>query len=376
MTEQAEQKTTVLVVDDDRLLRRQLYWALASRHRVVEAETRAEAVDLLKREPVDVVISDLHLPPDLDGMKEGLAVVEAARGERPAVPAAVITASDNKQAALEAVRRGAYGFFQKPFDEDEVSHIVTQAARLRRLEVEVLRLRSELQLFSGFGRCVGTSAALENVLKQARAVADTNATVLITGENGTGKEVLARAIHEESTRRDGPFVAVSCAAPPEQLIESELFGHVRGAYTDAKTDRAGRFEVADGGTLFLDEIGELSQAVQVKLLRAIEQREIQRLGSNDTVQGNIRLLTATNRDLEVEVAEKRFREDLFYRLNVVPLRLPALRDRREDIPLLATHFLDRISRERSTKYVLSNEALRTMMRHDWPGNVRELEKAV
>jgi DNA-binding NtrC family response regulator len=377
MTEQAEQKTTVLVVDDDRLLRRQLYWALAARHRVLEAETRAEAVDILRRERVDVVISDLHLPPDLDGIKEGLAIVEAARGERPSVPAVVITGSDNKQAALEAVRRGAYGFFQKPFDEAEVSHIVAQAARLRRLETEVLRLRSELQLFSGFGRFVGTSAALESVLKQARAVADTSATVLITGENGTGKEVLARAIHEESTRRDGPFVAVSCAALPEQLIESELFGHVKGAFTDAKTDRAGRFEIADGGTLFLDEIGELSQAVQVKLLRAIEQREIQRLGSNDTVQVNIRLLTATNRDLELEVAEKRFREDLFYRLNVVPLRLPGLRDRREDIPLLATHFAAKAADKHNRPTPELDPALvEALQEYEWPGNVRELENMI
>jgi DNA-binding NtrC family response regulator len=376
MTEQAEQKTTVLVVDDDRLLRRQLYWALAARHRVLEAETRAEAVDTLRRERVDVVVSDLHLPP-ADGIEGGLAVVEAARGERPPVPVVVITGTNNKQAALEAVRRGAYGFFEKPFNEEEVSHIVAQAAGRRRLEVEVLRLRSELQLFSGFGRFVGTSAALENVLKQARAVADTNATVLITGENGTGKEVLARAIHEESTRRDGPFVAVSCAALPEQLIESELFGHVKGAYTDAKADRAGRFEVADGGTLFLDEIGELSQAVQVKLLRAIEQREIQRLGSNDTVQVDIRLLTATNRDLELEVAEKRFREDLFYRLNVVPLRLPALRDRREDIPLLATHFAAKAADKHNRPTPELDPALvEALQEYEWPGNVRELENMI
>jgi DNA-binding NtrC family response regulator len=377
MTEQAEQKTTVLVVDDDRLLRRQLHWALVERHRVLEAETRVEAVDILRRERVDVVISDLHLPPDLDGIEEGLAVVEAARGERPAVPVVVITGSDNKQAALEAVRRGAYGFFEKPFDEEEVSHIVTQAARLRRLEVEVLRLRSELQLFSGFGRFVGTSAALEKVLKQARAVADTNATVLITGENGTGKEVLARAIHEESTRHDGPFVAVSCAALPEQLIESELFGHVKGAFTDARNDRAGRFEVASSGTLFLDEIGELSPPVQVKLLRVIEQREIQRLGSNETTKVDIRLLTATNRDLDLEVAEKRFREDLFYRLNVVPLRLPALRDRREDIPLLATHFASKAAEKHNRPVPELDPALvEALQEYEWPGNVRELENMI
>jgi DNA-binding NtrC family response regulator len=377
MTEQAEQKTTVLVVDDDRLLRRQLHWALVERHRVLEAETRAEAVDILRRERVDVVISDLHLPPDLDGIEEGLAVVEAARGERPAVPVVVITGSYNKQAALEAVRRGAYGFFEKPFDEEEVSHIVTQAARVRCLEREVLRLRSELQLFSGFGRFVGTSAALESVLKQARAISDTNVTVLITGENGTGKEVLARAIHEESARRDGPFVAVSCAALPEQLIESELFGHVKGAFTDARNDRAGRFEVASGGTLFLDEIGELSAAVQVKLLRVIERYEIERVGSNQTTKVDIRLLTATNRDLDLEVREKRFREDFFYRLNVVPLRLPALRDRREDIPLLATHFTAKAAEKHNRPVPELDPALvDALQEYDWPGNVRELENMI
>ena len=377
MTEQAEQKTTVLVVDDDRLLRRQLHWALVERHNVLEAETRVEAVRLLKRERIDVVISDLHLPPDLDGIEEGLAVVEAARAERPAVPVVVITGSDNKQAALEAVRRGAYGFFEKPFDEEEVSHIVAQAARLRRLETEVLRLRSSLQHVSGFRRFVGTGAALEKILRQARAVADTDATVLITGENGTGKEVLARAIHEESARRDGPFVAVSCAALPEHLIESELFGHVKGAYTDAKADRAGRFEAAEGGTLFLDEIGELTGAVQVKLLRVIEGYEVQRLGTNENIVVNIRLLTATNRDLEVEVAEKRFREDLFYRLNVVPLCLPPLRERREDIPVLANHFAAKAAAKYNFAVPDLDPALvEALQEYDWPGNVRELENLV
>jgi DNA-binding NtrC family response regulator len=377
MTEQAEHKTTVLVVDDDRLLRRQLHWALVERHRVLEAETRPDAVELLQRERVDVVICDLHLPPDLDGIEEGLAVVEAARGERPAVPVVVITGSDNKQAALEAIRRGAYGFFEKPFDEEEVSHIVTQAARVRCLESEVLKLRSELKMHRGFGRFVGTSAALERTLKQARSVADTSVTVLITGENGTGKEVLARAIHEESGRRDRPFVAVSCAALPEALIESELFGHVKGAFTDAKADRLGRFELANGGTLFLDEIGELQQTVQVKLLRVLQERTFERVGSNRPVGVDIRLIAATNRDLEQEVASGRFREDLFYRLNVVPLHMPALKERREDVPLLAAHFAAKTAEKHDRPQAdLDHTLLEALQDYDWPGNVRELENLV
>ncbi|HEX8149576.1 MAG TPA: sigma-54 dependent transcriptional regulator [Pyrinomonadaceae bacterium] len=377
MTEQAEDKTTVLVVDDDRLLRRQLHWALVERHRVLEAETRADAVEFLQRERVDVVICDLHLPPDLDGIEEGLAVVEAARGERPSVPVVVITGSDNKQAALEAIRRGAYGFFEKPFDEEEVSHIVTQAARVRCLEREVLKLRSELKMHRGFGRFVGTSAALERTLKQARAVADTSATVLITGENGTGKEVLARAIHEESGRRDRPFVAVSCAALPESLIESELFGHVKGAFTDAKADRLGRFELANGGTLFLDEIGELQPSVQVKLLRVLQERTFERVGSNRPVGVDIRLIAATNRDLEQEVSAGRFREDLFYRLNVVPLHMPALRERREDVPLLAAHFAAKAAEKHDRPPAgLDPALLEALQEYDWPGNVRELENLV
>ncbi len=377
MTEQAEHKTTVLVVDDDRLLRRQLHWALVERHRVLEAETRPDAVELLQRERVDVVICDLHLPPDLDGIEEGLAVVEAARSERPAVPVVVITGSDNKQAALEAIRRGAYGFFEKPFDEEEVSHIVTQAARVRCLEGEVLKLRSELKMHRGFGRFVGTSAALERTLKQARSVADTSATVLITGENGTGKEVLARAIHEESGRRDRPFVAVSCAALPESLIESELFGHVKGAFTDAKTDRVGRFELANGGTLFLDEIGELQPSVQVKLLRVLQERTFERVGSNRPVGVDIRLIAATNRDLEQEVAAARFREDLFYRLNVVPLHMPALKERREDVPMLAAHFGAKAAEKHDRPPAdLDPVLLEALQEYDWPGNVRELENLV
>ncbi|HZI19421.1 MAG TPA: sigma-54 dependent transcriptional regulator [Pyrinomonadaceae bacterium] len=372
-----ESQITVLVVDDDRTLRSQLRWALAEGRRVLEAGTRYEAVELLRAGRVDVVICDLRLPPLLNGIEEGLAVVEAARGERPPVPVVVITGSGDRQDALEAIRRGAYGFFQKPFDEAEVTHIVTQAARVRRLECEVLRLRSELEMFRGFGRFVGTSPALEHVLKQARAVADTSATVLITGENGTGKEVLARAVHEESPRRDRPFIAVSCAALPESLVESELFGHERGAFTGADRARKGRFELADGGTLFLDEIGELSPAVQVKLLRVLQERSFERLGGTKAVEVDIRLIAASNRDLEQEVEVGRFRRDLFFRLNVVPLHLPPLRERREDLPLLAAHFAAKAAEKHNRATPELDPALvEALCEYDWPGNVRELENLI
>jgi DNA-binding NtrC family response regulator len=378
MTEHAPEdmpdKATVLVVDDDQVLRRQLFWALDSEHHVLEADSRAAAIAQLRNERVDVVVSDLHLPPDLDGISEGLAVIEAARAARPSIPVVVITGSNSRQIALEAIRCGAYGFFEKPFNEAEVTHIVRQAARVRHLEEENLKLRASLDACRGFGRLLGSSPALQRIVKQARAVASTSATVLLAGENGTGKEVLARAVHEESPRAGGPFVAVSCAALPEDLIESELFGHERGAFTGATQARMGRFELADGGTLFLDEIGELSQAVQVKLLRVLQEHSFERLGSAKTLNVDIRLIAASNRDLEQEVEEKRFRRDLFYRLNVVPLQLPALRERREDLPILAAHF----AMKAATKHgrppaALDPALLEALQEYDWPGNVRELE---
>jgi DNA-binding NtrC family response regulator len=377
MSDEAQDKATVLIVDDDRVLRRQLFWALEGEHEVIEAETRAAAAAELAKGRVDVVLCDLHLPPDLDGITEGLAIVETAQALRPAVPVVVITGSDKRQAALEAIRYGAYGFFEKPFNEAEVAHIVRQAARVRRLEQENLALRSGLEAHRGLAHVLGSAPALERVLKQARAVADTTATVLITGENGTGKEVLARAIHEESARAAAPFVAVSCAALPETLIESELFGHEKGAFTNATQAKKGRFELADGGTLFLDEIGELIAAVQVKLLRVLQGRAFERLGSTKTINVDIRLIAASNRDLEQEVAAGRFRQDLYYRLNVVPLTLPPMRERRDDIPLLAAHFATKAAEKHARPQPELSAALyEALTEYDWPGNVRELENVI
>lgn len=367
-------KETVLVVDDDESVRRGLMWTLKTDYRVLEADCRTEAIKLMRQETVDVVVSDLHLPPRLEEISEGLAIIEAARAAEPPAQVVVITGTDEKNAAREAVRRGAYGFFEKPLDGAEVLHIVNQAARMRRLEVENARLHEELVGARGFGRLIGLSQALEKTLKQARAVASTSATVLIVGENGTGKEMLARAIHEESQRADRPFIAVSCAALSETLIESELFGHEKGAFTSATYARMGRFELADGGTLFLDEIVELSPNVQVKLLRVLQERAFERVGGTKTLTVNIRLIAASSRDLEGEVNVKSFRRDLFYRLNVVPLVLPPLRARREDIPGLAAHFAAKAAEKHSRPTPqLSPELIDSLIEYHWPGNVRELE---
>ena len=374
---QPHSKATVLLVDDDESVRRGLYWTLNTDYRVIEAASRDEAVEVLQREKIDVVVTDLHLPPQLEEISEGLAVVQAARSSRPPVQAVVITGSNSKRAALEAVKLGAYGFFEKPLDGDEVLHIVNQAARMRRLELENARLREELLGSRGFSHLIGASHSLERIVKDARTVAATGATVLIIGENGTGKELLARAIHEESPRAENPFVGVSCAALPETLIESELFGHEKGSFTTATQTRKGRFELADGGTLFLDEIADLSPTVQVKLLRVLQERAFERVGGTKTLHVDIRLIAASNCDLEQEVAAGRFRRDLFYRLNVVPLVLPTLRARKEDIPVLAVHF----AQKAAEKYlrpipILDPLLLEALQEYEWPGNVRELENVM
>jgi DNA-binding NtrC family response regulator len=374
MTHPAQPKGTVLVVDDDDAVRSGLFWALTSDYQVLQAASRDDACRLINEEPIDVVVSDLHLPPHIDDIAEGLALIDVARAQDPPMQVVVITGSDSKRAALEAVRRGAYGFFEKPLDPAELLHIVNQAARMRQLEIENRRLRDELSRPPGFAHLTGTSQALERVLKQAKSVAATSATVLLSGENGTGKEMLARAIHQESPRANGPFVAVSCAALPEALIESELFGHEKGAFTNATQSHKGRFELADGGTLFLDEIGDLSAAVQVKLLRVLQEREFERVGGTKTLTVDIRLIAATNRDLEKEVAQGRFRQDLFFRLNVVPLVLPPLRERPDDIPILAAHFAAKSGQKYGQPTLELEPALvEVLIDYHWPGNVRELE---
>jgi DNA-binding NtrC family response regulator len=374
MTNQTPAKGTVLVVDDDDAIRSGLYWALANDYRVLQASSRGDALPLLHREGIDVVVTDLHLPPRADDIVEGLAIIDAARAEEPPIQAIVITGSHARNVALEAVKRGAYGFFEKPLNGAEVLHIVNQAARMRHLEIENRRLRDELTRSQGFNDLLGGSQSLEKIVKQARSVAATSATVLLIGENGTGKEMLARAIHAESPRAEGPFVGVSCAALPETLIESELFGHEKGAFTTAISARKGRFELAHEGTLFLDEIADLSATVQVKLLRVLQERSFERVGGSKTLSVDIRLIAASNRDLDKEVEAGKFRRDLFYRLNVVPLVLPPLRDRREDIPLLAAHFAAKAAMKHGRScHELDPALIDALQEYVWPGNVRELE---
>jgi len=377
MSNQKEPQATILVIDDDEAIRRQLFWTLGDDYHVLEAASRAEAIETLDHHSIDLVLSDLHLPPHLEDLSEGLAIIEAARRSPLSVPVIVITGSNAKHAAREAVKRGAYGFFEKPFDAEEVMHLVRQAVRLRRLEQEIVHLRDALGGSRGVCHLIGASTSLERTIKQARAVASTTATVLLIGENGTGKEVLARAIHEESPRAGGAFVAVSCAALPEALIESELFGHEKGAFTDAAQARKGRFELADGGTLFLDEISELTPPIQVKLLRVLQERSFERLGGVKTLSVDIRLIAASNRDLEKMIEAGTFRRDLFYRLNVVPLVLPPLRDRQEDIPVLAAHFALKFAAKHSRpKPELDLHLVEALQDYEWPGNVRELENLI
>ncbi|MFN7948868.1 MAG: sigma-54 dependent transcriptional regulator [Blastocatellia bacterium] len=370
-------KQTILIVDDHDAVRKQLFWALEDDYRVLEAASSTQALQHLEREEIAVVLSDLHLPPVLSDISGGLSVLEAARKHSPQIPVIVITGSEDRRTALEVVRRGAYGLFPKPFDVDEVGIIVRQAAQHFYLERENTTLRSELKRATGWQEIVGESQRLRRIFEQAKAVADTNATVLITGESGTGKEVLARAIHRASPRVEKPFIACAIAALPETLIESELFGHEKGAFTGATTRRQGRFELADGGTLFLDEIGELTPAMQVKLLRVLQERQFERIGGKEQLSVDIRIIAATNRNLEKMVEESTFRADLFYRLNIVNLELPPLRERSDDIPMLAAHFARKAAAKHGRQTPAFTESFVSyLVAYHWPGNIRELENVI
>ncbi|HEX3775541.1 MAG TPA: sigma-54 dependent transcriptional regulator [Polyangiaceae bacterium] len=364
----------VLVVDDEPTLRRTLARLLNSRNMtVLTADDGAQAIELLGREQVDVVLVDLMMP-----KVGGLELLDHVRTAHVGVEVIMMTAFGDVETAVKAVRAGAYHFLTKPFrSNDEVVLTVTKATERRRLVDRALLLERRLEQMEKFGELIGNSPAMQEVYRLAIGVAPTSSTVLILGESGTGKELTARAIHSHSPRISNPFVAVNCSAIPVDLVESELFGHVRGAFTGATATRAGLFESADSGTLFLDEVGDLPPLAQVKLLRALQEGEVKRVGSNETRTVDVRVVAATNVDLRSRIAAGRFREDLFYRLNVVPISLPALRERREDIPLLAYHFLQKYAaRSGSQVKKISPDAMRLLSNHHWQGNVRELENAI
>ena len=366
----------MLVVDDEELYRRALERILARvGHQVSTARDAAEALALVSSQPIDLVLCDVKMP----GIN-GLELVRQVHELEPDLPCIVITGYGSAEHSVEALRAGAFWYLEKPFDQgnlDVVRRLVEQAIEHGRLKAENRLLQSQLRSLYRFENIVGTSTALRRVLETVEKVADSDSTVLITGESGTGKELIARALHFNSRRADRMFVTVNCGAIPEELLESELFGHVRGAFTNAIAHREGRFAVANGGTIFLDEIGDMSSSLQVKLLRVLQDRTFEPVGSSKTVKVNVRVIAATNQDLEQAIRERRFREDLFYRLNVIPIETPALRERREDIPLLVHHFLAVMNQEKGKRVDgLSPRALEMLCEYDWPGNVRELENLV
>lgn len=362
-------KPSILVVDDDNGHRLMLEALLGKwGYRVQSAANGVQAVENIREGPFDVVLMDIRMP-DMDG----ITALKGIKSYNPAVPVVLMTAYSTVESAVEALKSGAYDYLLKPLDFDVLKLTLGRTLEHSRLKTENLQLRAE----SRNRAIVGNSPAVRRMLDMIETVAPSDATVLITGKSGTGKELVARSIHQLSSRADGPWVAVNCAALSENLLESELFGHEKGAFTGADKRREGRFLQASGGTLFLDEIGEIPLQMQVKLLRALQQREIQRVGSDETISVDVRIVTATNRDLPEEIREGRFREDLYYRLNVVSIAVPSLAERREDIPLLAQHFLH-IHGQRNRKEVkgFTPLAMDMLIRYDWPGNVRELENAV
>lgn len=372
-----EPKQTVLVVDDHESIRRQLYWALDDDYRVLTAASRSEAMALLSRNEVDVVLSDLRLPPSESTIHEGLAIIEGVKKFNPLLPIIVITGDEDQLTAMKVVQRGCYDILNKPVKPEIIQIIVGRASNHYQLLKENLKLKDQLRKGTRPDRIIGTSSEIGKVLDTAMSVAHSVATVLITGESGTGKEMLAHYIHDNSDRVNSKFIACNIAALPETLVESELFGHEKGAFTGASVKREGKFEQADGGTLFLDEIGELSASMQVKLLRVLQERQFERLGGRSIITVDIRIIAATNRNLEEMVETGEFRSDLYYRLNVINLELPPLRTRPDDIPILALHFTRKAAEKHKRPVpTLTTGFLDVLQAHHWPGNIRELENAI
>jgi two-component system, NtrC family, response regulator PilR len=363
----------ILVVDDERSMRELLAIVLRREgYEVLLAENGRSAVSLLEREPVDLLISDIKMP-DLSGVD----VLRAAKKIDPDILGIMITAFASTESAVEAMRLGACDYLSKPFDIDLLKMKVREKIENRQLRQENVLLKKTLGLAHQFSNIIGRSASMLDVFKMVETVSRTNSTILLTGESGTGKGLVAQAIHFNSLRREKPMVSLNCGAMPENLLESELFGHMRGAFTGADANKKGLLEVAERGTIFLDEIGEMSAVMQVKLLRVLQERRFRRVGGLEELLADIRVIAATNQDLTRLVSEGRFREDLFYRINVIPIVLPPLRDRLEDVPLIAEHFLAKYADQmEKTITAISHEAMELLIHHDWPGNIRELENVI
>jgi two-component system response regulator PilR (NtrC family) len=372
-SEDAPRAPRILVVDDEGSMRDMLRIVLRrDGYEVSVAPDGRTALDILKRQPFDLLLSDIRMS-DVSGVD----VLRAAKDLNRDIVAFMMTAYASTDTAVEAMRLGAVDYFTKPFNMDELRLKVRQHLESHRLRQENLLLKRALNSRHEFSSIIGNSEGMLAVFRLVETIARTNSTVLITGESGTGKDMVARAVHFNSLRADHPFVALNCGAVPETLLESELFGHMRGAFTGADANKKGLIEVAGRGTVFLDEIGEMNASMQVKLLRVLQDRRFRRLGGTEEVQADIRIIAATNQDLPKMVADGRFREDLFYRINVIPIHLPPLRDRREDIPLLAEHFLGRFATQMNKPiHSISGEAQQRLREYGWPGNVRELENVI
>jgi two-component system, NtrC family, nitrogen regulation response regulator GlnG len=362
---------TILVAEDEDGLRWVLEKGLrGAGHEVTTVADGQAALREAERQPFDLVFLDVRMP-----SVDGLTALDRLRGLRPDALVVVMTAHGTMATAIQAMQRGAYDYLTKPFDLDEVLLLTERALTARQLTQEVAQLRSGLQEVWEFGALIGRHPRMQEVYKAIGRIAGSDVTVLLRGESGTGKELVARAIHHYSRRAGRPFVAVSCAAIPGTLLESELFGHERGAFTDARERKLGKLELAQGGTIFLDEVGDMPGELQAKLLRALQERAFERVGGHEAIRVDVRILAATNRDLEVMIRENRFREDLYYRLNVVALDLPPLRERRRDIPLLVEHFLTKYAADLGQP-AIAPAALDRLVGYEWPGNVRELENVV
>jgi len=366
----ADPKPHLLFVDDEADLRGPTAERLSDRgYEVVQAASGEQALELLDQFAFDLIVTDFRLP----GM-DGTQLIDAARQRYPSIVAIVITGYGTVRDAVDAIKRGASDFITKPFHFDELTHVIEKSMEQGRLRSENAYLRSQLKERYQFEGIIGRSRAMQPLFSMLETVARTASTVLITGETGTGKEVIARAIHHNSPRNTHRFVAINCGAIPETLLESELFGHEKGSFTGATSMKQGRFEHANKGTLFLDEVGTMSLGLQTKLLRALQERAFERVGGNQTIKVDVRVIAATNSALQKLIAEGTFREDLYYRLNVIPISLPPLRDRREDIPLLVSHFLKKFAPDAPPQ--MSQGAMRGLMAYTWPGNVRQLENSI